>query len=177
MTSRHNVGVTYPRAVSHSPVHTPPRRRMPRWQLALLAAIVALVLAGVATLVVLLVGGRTASGTMTVSGSVELKADQFVWETGNPATCAGTGGYSDLHGGADVSIANAAGSTVAVGRFQTGTPRGLDASHTNAEWCSLWFTISGVPRGVGPYGLWVTHRGPNRYTEAELTRTLTLGFD
>jgi len=160
--------MTHPRTVSYPAAPAPRRRGRPGWQIAVLAGVAVLVVAAAATVVVLLVASR-GPGTFTVTGSVELKTGQFEVHDGNPATCNGIDVYQDLRGGADASIADAKGKFVAIGRFAAGSPR--------TGWCSLWFTIANVPRGAGPYGLWVTHRGPKPYTEAQLAGRLTLGFD
>lgn len=166
--------MTYPRTVSYQAMPASPPRR-PRWQLPVLIGVAILVVAAATTVVMILLVGSRGPGTFTVEGTVELKSGQFDWQDGNPATCSGSGLYSDMHGGADVSISDASGKTIAVGRFQTGSPRGIK-SDGSADWCSLWFTISGIPRGAEPYGLWITHRGPKPYTEAQLRQRLTLGF-
>lgn len=161
--------MTYPRDVDVIPMPAPRRRRSraPLY-LTVLAAVIVLAAGGVLLLVAFTPEAGSSPTTFTVTGSVELKDGQYEQHAGNPATCEGAGGYSDIRGGADVSIADANGKTVATGRFQTGSPR--------TGWCSLWFTITDVPRGAGPYGFWVTHRGPKPYTEAELEKPLTLGF-
>lgn len=44
-----------------------------------------------------------------------------------------------------------------------------------ASTCAMPFKVSGVPRGVGPYGVEVAHRGVLRYDEGHLA-VLRLGF-
>ena len=94
-------------------------------------------------------GNGTPSGnTMLVAGGMHLRHGEY---TGSDTNCYGTGDYDDIRGGADVTVTNASSKVLAVGRLSQGqvSPSGD---------CVLSFHVS-VPRGQGPYGLELSHRG------------------
>lgn len=98
---------------------------------------------------------------MTVKGQVDLL---FEMSNGNDhANCFGKGGLSDLKGGAQVVITDAAGATVAVTSLRPGV---LDLSGA-PYLCVLRFEAS-VPAGKGFYGVQIANRERVQYPEAQL---------
>lgn len=107
--------------------------------------------------------------TISVSGSVMLiDSDNLLWHNGRP--CRGTGGYSDIGPGADVTILDNEGKIVGIGDLDMGITVDLLR-------CRFNFEVSDVPSGLDIYQIEVSHRGKLSYKEDELNETLnvTLG--
>lgn len=86
------------------------------------------------------------------------------------STCAGNGGYQDIHEGAQVVISDSAGATIALGRLDAGSASG-------GRGCVLPFSVPNVPAGKGFYGIEVSHRGILRYEEHDIsTREIELSL-
>lgn len=121
----------------------------------------------------------SAAGALEVTGVITLKRGQFVWLSQSSPTCEGLQGYADIRPGAQVTVTDAAGKVIAVGSVDVGTAQGITAPDANglqrATTCVLPFRVTGVPHGVGPYGVEVSHRGVLHYDEAKLGG-LELGF-
>lgn len=85
-------------------------------------------------------------------------------------TCSGYGGYDDMDVGAQVTIRNAKGETVAVGALDEGRPEGRGT-------CIFPFTVEDVPAGESIYSVEVSHRGEISFKEedAEVGLSLSLG--
>lgn len=81
---------------------------------------------------------------------------------GSNDACFGTGGFSDIAAGAQVTVTDQAGATIALGKLTTGRARGEGG-------CSFGFYILDVPLGKGFYGVEVSHRGVIRFAESEVT--------
>lgn len=119
-------------------------------------------------------GGPT---TLTASGTLVLQRGQFVWQSAADPRCEGLPVFSDLYPGAQVVVTDAAGKTVAVGALGPGraggitTEGGLDRAMT----CTMPFEVTGVPSGVGPYGVQLGQQAVLRYAENQLTG-LQIGF-
>lgn len=159
------------------PAATPPAPRNRTLLIAALAAGIAVVVTASAIGGILLlrsgktpieaVKAATGPSTYRVTGSMSLARGY----DGMTTPCGGTGGYKDIRAGAQVSVSDAEGATVAIGRLEAGTV-------TSGRGCVLPFTVDKVPAGKGFYGIEVSHRGVLRYDEAEFsTRNidLTLG--
>lgn len=133
----------------------PPRRR---WLVPVLVTVAVLVLGVTAALLVpRLLGGSS----VTVKGQVDLL---FEKSNGNDHNnCFGTGGLSDLKGGAQVVITDTAGATVAVTSLRPGV---LDLSG-DPYLCVLRFEAS-APAGKGFYGVQIANRDRVQYPEAQL---------
>lgn len=165
-------------AFSAPPV-PPPGRRKTGLVIGAAAAVIAL-MAGTGVGVWLLTRpAATAApgpaGTFVIDGLVRL-TEGFTWQSQTDQRCWGIGGYADIAGGAQVTVMDAGGRKLAVGKLDTGGAEGIKTDG-RASSCVLKFKITGVPAGVGPYGVEVSQRGVNSYTETELTKTvLTLGF-
>lgn len=144
-----------PATVAPSPPPARPARRR-RWPIAV-AIVAVLVLAG---------GGYLAwnvftGDTFTVRGTVLLVDDDIgLGERG----CAGTGGYSDMRAGTQVTVTDPAGTVVAVGQLGVGDRRG----DTTGTRCAFPFEVAGVPGGHAFYGVEVSRRGRLQYTEAQV---------
>ncbi|AGL19474.1 hypothetical protein [Actinoplanes sp. N902-109] len=121
---------------------------------------------------------RTAA-TMVVRGELTLGPGDFTvyaqtqGMTGE--TCAGTGGFSDIAEDAPVTVTDATGTVVGVGKVIGSRPAGYDGTRNTQ--CVLLFSVSKVPTGRGFYGVEVSHRGAIRYAEADLAKDVqqTLG--
>jgi hypothetical protein len=101
-----------------------------------------------------------------VDGVLTLKPGQFLADNGT--SCEGKDGYDDLALGAQVSVTDAAGAVVALGKIDamsyTDDPGGDGLGGT----CDLKFSIPGVPAGKSFYGVEVSHRGAVKFEEANL---------
>lgn len=148
----------------------PPRRSR---AVPILVAAVVVLLAGVAALAFVLISNRAkpaagnstgapaAAATFSVTGTMELKAGQFISDDNQ--SCRGQDGYDDLTMGASVTITDASGTVVALGEVNS-----MHNDDGMAGACDLGFKVDGVPAGKGFYGVEVSHRGAVKEPEAEL---------
>jgi hypothetical protein len=107
---------------------------------------------------------------INVIGSIALTNGMQYRAAADGADCdaSGTPGYSDMVAGTQVVVYDAGGKQLAIGTLGPGT--------TQAGACTFPFTIGGVPSGVGPYSVEVSHRGKIAFTEAQAGDVeLTLG--
>jgi hypothetical protein len=108
-----------------------------------------------------------------LSGHLDLTFGDWSWDTiGGP--CHGTGGYSDVVGGAQISVLNASGTIIGLGKLADGI-----GESTGFSPCILDFTVSGLPH-TSIYQLRVNQRGAPSYSFADLQRArwtiaMTLG--
>lgn len=136
----------------------------------LIAAIVAVVLlAGSGAAYAATRGGsqhRSASRhTLFINGHITAEPSTFMWSyhAAHPYArngCSPDTGYKDLPG-AEVTVADEAGRTLAVAHLDQGT--------WVTDVCSYAFTITGVPAGRKFYKLTIGRRGTLTYTEAQLS--------
>ncbi|MFK4146861.1 hypothetical protein [Streptomyces sp. NPDC004065] len=108
-------------------------------------------------------GGSGASfstdGTLTVAGiGTGLDSGE---------TCSGTGGYSDIDFGTQVTVTDAAGTLVATGSLGLG--------RETEQGCEFPFTVDDITPGSKLYTVEISHRGGLTKTEDEL-RAGRLGF-
>lgn len=125
------------------------------------------------------VPSASSDATFTAAGTLHLDLGQFSWNSVQDPTCQGLNGYSDLRGGTQVLVTDATGKKLAVGALAAGRTGDFTANSDGTQRagaCSLDFAVPGIPRGVGPYGIEVSHRGVQNYTEAQLDRGVTLGL-
>lgn len=112
-------------------------------------------------------------------GTVVLQYSQFSWNGLADHTCQGWKGFSDIAGGAQVTVTDANGKALAIGALDRGTATGITSSDVNglprAERCTLPFKVSGIAPGVGPYGVQIAHRDIVRFEESRLG-IISLGF-
>lgn len=150
---------------------TPPGG-MPKWVIGALFGGGVVIIGLLVAVVVLLTGGsdegETASDPVAstsvpkadgfvVDGSIELIDSGVRWDYGGDP-CYGTGGYDDMHGGTQVVVKDAAGTTIAVGQLKDGVK-------LNSVTCRFDFVITDVPSGSAAYSLEVSHRGSFSFTE------------
>lgn len=110
-------------------------------------------------------GTFTASGDLVVTDSDGLGVDHG----GIGSACSGTNGYSDIAQGAQVVIYDASGKSLAIGALQQGEYYGADG-------CQFKWSVTGIPSGVGPYSVQVTHRGMVVFTQDKATnQQLSIG--
>lgn len=104
--------------------------------------------------------------TITVSGTMTLN-DSNIGSGGG--ACWGNGGYDDIRNGAQAVVRNAKGEKVAVGAI--GESRAAMSTS-----CEFTFKFKGVPAGVGPYSVEVSHRGEVAFDEEDAGAiAITLG--
>jgi hypothetical protein len=132
------------------------------------------VIGGIAAAAVALLLGLTvsANSTMDVTGTFTLLDDGGYRSLGaftSGSSCEGDGGYSDIHAGTQVTVADAAGTVVATGILGSGTARSIVS-------CEFAFTVPDVPTGEDFYQVTVSHRGTLTYTADELASGLSLGL-
>lgn len=103
------------------------------------------------------------SGSFDAEGTVALKSNTSITAAALSKECEGTGGFSDLREGAQVTVTDAAGSVVAIGALQAGASPLVGT-------CVFPFTIKDVPGGSGFYGVQVggEQRGTVRFTEDQM---------
>ncbi len=123
----------------------------------------------------------TAPTTMTVRGTLQLGLGHFSWESigsiGQPGpSCSGDGGFNDIAVGTPVSITDAAGDVVALGKLDGSNPMDFSAANTPTA-CELGFSIAGVPAGKGFYGIEVSGRGAVKFAEGKLAEPVQLTLD
>lgn len=115
-------------------------------------------------------GGDTtkapAAPSHTLGGSLVLhQVDPTRRAAGLP--CAGTGGYSDLSTGAQITVKDEAGTIVAIGTLGQGTTVPADLPIFGGVYCR-WDLTAG-PIGERPfYTVEVAHRGPLSYSLDDL---------
>ncbi|WP_242089278.1 hypothetical protein [Curtobacterium sp. DN_7.5] len=122
----------------------------------------------------------SASGTITVPMDISAS---LPLQDGNPTIgnpCVPQAGYSDIESGAQVTVANAAGETIAVGQL---SPNGLqngpsgDAFYQSV--CEFAISVDDIPPTSKFYSVHVgnTNRGEQTFTAAQLKDgiALTLG--
>lgn len=100
-------------------------------------------------------------GTLSIVGSVVDDPD---------GTCSGGLGFVDVTEGTEVTIADASGATVAIGKLGRSKP---DADGLSCVW---GFTVANVPGGKSFYGVEVGHRGTVKFTEKQLRAGIGLSL-
>lgn len=109
--------------------------------------------------------------TFPVHGSLTLTLGQFSGDPDNLlAGCAGEGGYDDLHAGTSVTVTDAAGATIGLGKL------GQGFLNPGASTCSFSFNVTNIPAGKGFYGVEVSRRGRVQYPEADLVKDVVLSI-
>lgn len=88
-------------------------------------------------------------------------------------TCAGSGGYDDLAEGAQVTVSDAAGKTIALGELGPGK---VVSAGDVVGGCQFRFTVKDVPAGQKFYGVEVSHRGVVRYTADDAHERIVLSI-
>ena len=99
-------------------------------------------------------GGGPSNGH-DLTGSLALR-DPDGFEIG---ACAGSGGYSDIAAGTQVTVKNGDGTIIATGELEAGDGGGAT--------CTFPFTVESVPDSEF-YSIEVGHRGALNYSKAEL---------
>jgi len=106
----------------------------------------------------------------TISGTVVLSNGEAPERTAG--ACTGTGGYDDMHVGAQVVVTDAAGDIVATGRL-TLDPNGPEPAGSGAYQCGYAFSIAGVPASDF-YSVGIAGRKGLTYSATELE---SMGWD
>lgn len=132
-------------------VQAPVRRGMPPWLWAVIGAGAVVALLVVGGVVVLATHSSPKTQTFTATGTLTVSGGFTDLSFGSP--CHGIGGYSDVNGGAQVVVYDAAGASVAIGSLYPGISTASPLS------CSFDFTVKDIPGGKGPYSVEVSHRG------------------
>jgi hypothetical protein len=120
-------------------------------------------------------GGAVATkppATITVKGSFYIVGDNSLTAE-TPAigvACFGYHGYDNIKLGAQVTISDAAGTTVALGTLLDGK---LENTGTNTRECMFAFTVPNVPAGKGFYTVSVEGHD-KKYSEADMAYPLML---
>lgn len=141
-----------------------------RWPLVAAGAVLLLVLAGVGLVLWFSRGELAAAGTLTIRGTVTVPLTSDIQPI--DTQCDGSGGYSDMRAGAQVTVTDSASKTIALGQLDPGR---VDGS-TGHQLCVFTFAVAGVPSGANFYGIEVSHRGRVQYAEADLTKPLKLSL-
>ncbi|MEV4389104.1 hypothetical protein AB0J68_25895 [Micromonospora sp. NPDC049580] len=109
---------------------------------------------------------RTVAGTLMLTDT-----DGVTWNS--TTGCQGDGGYDDITPGAQVTITDAAGATVGLGKLGNGILETAPGA-TSGKGCKFAFTVPDVPAGKGFYGIEVSHRGVVQYPEKQVFGVLAL---
>lgn len=145
------------------------RSGLPRWAIAATGGgVLVLVLAG--GLVFSLLGravsttanpvAAAVAKTHAVTGTMTLHDSDEYWSEYGP--CDGSGGYGDISAGAQVTVKDGTGNTVAVSSLGPGTA-------TSSTTCDFSFQID-VLRDVEYYEFEVSHRGGLTYSASDLEK-------
>jgi hypothetical protein len=118
-----------------------------------------------------------AASKHTITGDLTIH-DSGGWFR-NQVQCAGSGGFSDLEPGAQVTVKNAKGKTIAVGQVTVGHAGAGSAIGNFYTRCVMPLKIKGVPDSSF-YAIEVAHRGALTYPKKKLQRAhwrvhLTIG--
>lgn len=97
---------------------------------------------------------------LTVAGVFYLRDDGFR----EGKDCEGTGGYSDIHIGTQVTITGPTGEVLALAGLIGGKGKKVGGKIV----CAWFFFTPSVPAGKEFYGIEVSHRGVVRYSEADV---------
>jgi hypothetical protein len=150
------------------PAPAPVRRRR-RWPY-FAAAVVVVLVSGGAGAWWLTADHSDAPKTTIVTGALLLKGAFG----GGP--CAGSDGYDDIAAGTQVVVYDQAGTTIAAGVLEAGTPGGFISDTLYAQ-CRFGFHVNAVPVAKF-YAVEVSHRGKVTYSDEQVSAgeiTLTLG--
>jgi hypothetical protein len=109
----------------------------------------------------------------TIRAQFELRLGQFVWNTGQG--CWGYFAYTDVRAGTTVTVADASGTTVAMGKLDQGQTVMDTDDPTRAQSCLWTVDVPAVPSGRAFYSVQIGDRSPQRFPEAELQQRVTLG--
>ncbi|HET8640561.1 MAG TPA: hypothetical protein VFM37_01420 [Pseudonocardiaceae bacterium] len=147
----------------------PPRRRRVPW---VLGAVAVLLVAGLVAAATLVLGGRgdaepVAEPTsptpdrvvFSVNGTFVLIDRDAFWQVGE--SCRGDSGFSDIQPGAQIVVTDPSGRTVGIGMITGGEALSISR-------CRFEVAVHGIPRGLGFYGIEITHRGVVEFAEQRL---------
>lgn len=121
--------------------------------------------------------------TVTIHGTLTITSTgDFSWDLapdGKTGIChGGSRGFDDIQSGAQVTVTNQAGTTIALGTLDGNATATFDGSGSDATGtsCKFTFSIPKVPT-ASFYGLEVVHRGVVKFTPAQVAGVvaLTLG--
>jgi len=144
----------------------PPQPARKRWSIALVAAgiVPGIVIGAGAVLGYQAYNERRggADDSITVTGELTL-TDPSGWSYG-AGGCLGDGGYSDIAGGANVTIKGATGAVIGVTHLKAGKASGGD--------CAFAWTASGIPGNEQFYTVEISHRGALTYPRNQLGSVL-----
>lgn len=99
-------------------------------------------------------------------GTATLILPHFQWDPG--AGCWGVGTHADVTGGGQVTVTDATGAVVALGKLDPGTPSMSADDPTRARLCLLTFRVPDVPAGKGFYTVTVGAHPGVKVTEADM---------
>jgi hypothetical protein len=108
---------------------------------------------------------REAPPTFVIRGGLTITEDHTGTDVGTQ--CRGIDGYADIDRGTQVIIGDADGTTIAVGRLDSGQVGGIGS-------CRFAFNIANVPEGEAFYAVRIGRRGDLRYSPAEAHQMLEL---
>lgn len=107
-------------------------------------------------------GSASTSGEATsfrLSGTLDMDYDPGYYSS--DLSCVGSGGYSDIHEGAPVTVYDNGGQIIALGALGPGRRNSVEGT------CRFKFEVSAVPAGKGFYQYEISHRGKLTVTEDE----------
>lgn len=100
----------------------------------------------------------TTHGSLTLTSKSILGADGAAPSSRRP--CSGTAGVSALTAGAQVTVVDAAGTTIALGH--------LDPGKYDRGRCTFTFAVPEIPAGLDIYGVAVGERDGRQFTRDEM---------
>jgi len=125
-----------------------------------LALIAAAVLACAIVGGVFIAKGHAKAAAFVSRGSMTLSDSDHNGIRFSGTSCEGSGGFSDIHTGAQVTVTDQSGKTVGISELQQG-------SYAAGNNCAFPFQVK-VPSGLKFYGVAVTHRGTVQYSETQM---------
>ncbi len=160
----------------YAPPGPPPA---PRRLILILGALLGIALLGTAAAAMALTLTRHAqppapavsAQTFTVYGELVLADSPGVLNL-DDHYCTGMRGYDDIRAGTQVTVTDQASTVLAFAPLDQGTLIGSGLTRQ----CKFTFTIAGVPAGKSAYGVSVSHRGTEHYTETQLRDTVALSL-
>lgn len=113
------------------------------------------------------------AATITIVGKLRLDDASAGWKVNQPCHALSTG-FADVAEGAQVTVTNPAGTVVGLGKLGGGVIEVHPVYGDPAKVCSFPIRVTGVPAGLGRYGVEVAHRGVVRFNEVDLAQPITL---
>ncbi|MBC3190987.1 hypothetical protein H7X46_07920 [Pseudonocardia sp. C8] len=152
---------------SWAPGYQPPTPRRKAWPWAAGGSVALLLVLAAVTGLMLGKARSTVRGSVVGSGMSTSIFDPSAFYPVAGGECRGQGGYSDIRGGATVTVYDAEGGVVGTGQLEPGA-----GSYGQ---CTFFFEVRDVPRSDF-YLVEVSHRGKVPYSAAEVAEGIRMSI-